>query len=95
LQHAIGQDKYGDPVDEWTPYKSGIWAEKQGVVGSEFYSSLTTGEKVDIKFETGYIQGTTSKMRIKHNDDIYEIIGPPVNIGDKNLKLLFYCRAVV
>jgi SPP1 family predicted phage head-tail adaptor len=89
------KDEFGELTGVYEVYKSNVWAEKQGVVGSEFYSSLTTGNKVDVKFETGYVQGITSEMRIKHSNDLYEIIGPPINIGDKNLKLLFYCRAVV
>jgi SPP1 family predicted phage head-tail adaptor len=89
------RDEYGELTGAYEAFKVNIWADKQGVVGNEFYTSLTAGEKIDAKFETGYFKGATSKMRIKHGEDIYEIIGPPINVGDKNLKLLFYCRAVV
>lgn len=88
------KDEYGELTGAYEAFKSNVWAEKQGVVGKEFYSALTSSDQVDAKFETGYFQGVKSDMRLKHGEDVYEIIGPPININDKNLKLLFYCRLV-
>ena len=94
LEHATGYDSYGEPTDEWTPFRSGVWAKKEDIIGKEFYSALTNDKQVEKKFSTGYIKGVKSEMRIKYGDDIYEIIGHPVNIGDKNMELLFYCSLV-
>lgn len=88
------QDDYGELTNEWIPFKSNIWAKKDPIIGKEFYSALTNEVQIDAKFTTGYFNGTTSEMRLKHNDRVYEIIGEPINIGDKNMELLFYCRLV-
>ena len=94
LKHSTGQDDYGEPVDDWIVFKGGVWASKEDVIGKEFYSSLATENSVEKKFTTGYIKGIKSEMRIKFGDDVYEIIGNPVNMGDRNIELLFYCRLV-
>nr|WP_312578225.1 phage head closure protein [Sedimentibacter sp.] len=94
LKPPTGRDGYGEPLDEWTAFKSNIWASKEDVIGKEFYSALTTENKVEKKFTTQYFNDISSEMRIKHGNDIYEIIGRPVNIGDRNIELLIYCRLV-
>lgn len=86
--------EYGSIVDEWVPYKTDIWADKSQLVGKEFYTALANDSNVDTKFTTGYITGVTSDMRIKHGTDIYEIIGQPINVKDRNMELLYYCRMV-
>jgi SPP1 family predicted phage head-tail adaptor len=95
LKHSTGRDEYGDPVDSWAPFKSNVWAKKESLIGKEFFSALTNGVQVDVKFSTGYFKGATSEMRLRCGEDLFEIVGPPVNIGDRNMELLFYCKAVV
>lgn len=94
LVHDTGQDDYGDPIDTWNVFKGGVWASKEPIIGKEFYTALTTDVQIDAKFLTGYFPGTNSTMRLKNGDCTYEIIGEPINIGDRNMELLFYCRLV-
>ncbi|WP_312107560.1 phage head closure protein [Lachnoclostridium sp.] len=94
LIRSSGQDNYGDSIDSWKVFKGGIWASKEPIIGKEFYTALTTDVQVDAKFLTGYFPGTNSAMRLKNGENIYEIIGEPININDRNIELLFYCRLV-
>ncbi len=94
LQRSSSYDNYGEPVDDWAPFKSGIWASKDPLLGNEFFSALTTENKVEVKFNMRYIPGITSEMRIKHGEEVYEIIGQPVNVKGLNRELLCYCRLV-
>ena len=94
LLPPTGFDDYGEPLDTWSVFKASVWAKKEDLIGKEFYSALTTESKVEKKFTTCYFKGVNSTMRIKHDSNIYEIIGEPVNIGDRNLELLFYTRLV-
>lgn len=96
LERVKNYDEYGEPVDDWVPVegKTGIWASKDPLLGNEFFSALTTENKVEVKFNMRYIPGITSEMRIKHGDEEYEIIGQPVNVKGLNRELLCYCRLV-
>lgn len=96
LEWGKGKDEYGDPIETWTPIedKVGIWASKDPLIGKEFFSALTTDNKVEVKFNMRYIPDITSAMRIQHGNDVFEIIGEPVNVKGLNRELLCYCRLV-
>lgn len=96
LKRVKNYDEYGEPVDDWVPVegKTGIWASMEPLLGNEFFSALTTENKVEVKFNMRYIPGITSEMKIKHGDKEYEIIGQPVNVKGLNRELLCYCRLV-
>lgn len=97
LQRVPEQNEYGetlDKLDKWGNFKTGIWASKEPLLGREFFSALSIDNKVDVKFNIRYIEGITSEMRIKHGTEIYEIVGPPINVKSLNRELLCYCRQV-
>ncbi|MCE5226702.1 MAG: phage head closure protein [Porphyromonadaceae bacterium] len=93
LKHITGQDDYGDPLDQWAIFKT-VRASKEPVLGNEFYSAQTTENKVEVKFNMRYFDGITSEMRIQHGVDIYEIVGPPIDVKSAHKELLCYCRLV-
>jgi SPP1 family predicted phage head-tail adaptor len=93
LKRVSGRDKYGEPIDTWEVFKAGIWASKDPLIGNEFFTALTTDSKVEVKFNMRYIPGITSEMRIKHGEEVYEILSA-VNVKGLNRELLCYCRLV-
>lgn len=93
LKRVSGRDDYGEPIDEWPVFKKGIWASKDSLLGNEFFTALTTDSKVEVKFNMRYTPGITNEMRIKHNDEIYEILSA-VNVKSLNRELLCYCKLV-
>lgn len=97
LEQDKGRDKYGEPVDTWVPVegKTGIWASKEPLIGKELFNALTVDNKVEVKFNMRFVSDIASDMRIQHGNEIYEIIGPPVNVKGLNRELLCYCRMVV
>lgn len=96
LKNGKGRDEYGDPIDAWEPVegKTEIWASKDPLIGNEFFTALTTENKVEVKFNMRFIPGITNDMRIRHGNEVYEIIGQPVNVKELNRELLCYCRLV-
>lgn len=94
LKRIKEKDEYGEPIDSWEPFKTGIWASKDPLIGKEFFTALTTDNKVEVKFNMRFIPDITSDMRIRYGNEIYEIIGPPVNVKGLNRELLCYCRLV-
>lgn len=93
LQRSTGQDDYGEPVDSWETYKSGIWAAKDPILGNEYFVSLTTDTKVEVKFNMRYVDGITNDMRIQHGQEVYEILSA-INVKSLNRELLCYCKLV-
>ena len=93
LQRVKGRDEYGEPVDEWQIFKAGIWASKDPLLGNEYFNALTTDTKVEVKFNMRYVPDITNDMRIRHGDEIYEILSA-VNVKGLNRELLCYCRLV-
>lgn len=94
LQRESGKNEYGELINDWVPFKKGIWASKDPLLGNEFFTALTTENKVEVKFNTRYTPGVTSEMRIQHGQEVYEILGPPVNVKSLNVELLLYCKLV-
>lgn len=93
LHRVKGRDEYGEPIEEWKPFKEGIWASMEPLLGNEFFAAYTTDSKVEVKFNMRYVPGITNDMRIKHGNDIYEILSA-VNVKGLNRELLCYCRLV-
>ncbi len=93
LKRVQGYDEFGEPVDEWQTHISGIWASYEPLLGNEYFTALTNDTKVEVKFNMRYVPGITNDMRIKHGNDIYEIISA-VNVKGLNRELLCYCRLV-
>lgn len=93
LQRTTERDDYGEPKDKWVIFKGGAWAAKDPLLGNEFFNSLTTNTKVEVKFNTRYIPGITNDMRIQHGAEIYEILSA-INVKSLNRELLCYCKLV-
>ena len=74
-------------------FKAGIWASKDPLLGNEYFNALATNTKVAVKFNMRYVPGITNDMRIRHGDEIYEILSA-VNVKGLNRELLCYCRLV-
>jgi len=87
------RDEYGEYIEDWDKFKEGIWASKDPLLGNEYFNALTTDTKVEVKFNMRYIPGITNEMRIKHNNEVYEILSA-VNVKGLNRELLCYCRLV-
>lgn len=93
LKHVSGQDDYGEPINTWEIFKS-VWASKDPLLGNEYFSSFTNNTKVEVKFNTRYIDGIMNEMRIQHGTEIYEILSA-IDVKSANVELLCYCRKVV
>lgn len=92
LKHATGYDDYGEPIDSWEVFKS-AWASKEPILGNEYFAALTTDTKVEVKFNCRYIPGITNEMRIKHCNEIYEILSA-IDVKSMHKELLCYCKLV-
>ncbi len=92
LQNKGGKDAYGEPIDDCKEFAT-VWAAADPLLGNEFFSSLTTESKVEIKFNSRYIPGVTNDMRIQYGSEVYEILSA-IDVKSLRKELLCYCRKV-
>lgn len=93
LQRTTGRDEYGEPIDEWTQVKT-VWASKFDLMGTDFYAAQTSDTKVEVKFSCRYTKDVSKDMRIQCGDEIYDIVGVPIDVDNKHRELLIYARLV-
>jgi SPP1 family predicted phage head-tail adaptor len=93
LKLQPGYDSHGEPVDEWVPVKTDIWASKEPILGNEFFAAEQTQSKVEVKFRTYYTPGVENEMRVQDSEGVYEILSA-INVKSLNRDLLMYCKKV-
>lgn len=90
----IGTGDYGDDLYDWiTVYN--VWAELQLGNGREFYGAQKINSEVSGLAKIPYQTGITKEMRVKYGDRTFEIIGPPVDIGERHIELELKLKEVV
>jgi SPP1 family predicted phage head-tail adaptor len=92
LSPPTESDDYGELIDEWSVFKS-VKASKEPLLGNEYFTAMTTNSNVEVKFNTRYIEDITNKMRIQHDNDIYEILSV-IDVNTEHKELLCYCKLV-
>ncbi len=92
LSPSTENDDYGEPLDDYGLFKS-VKASKEPIIGKELFEALTADTKMEVKFRTRYIAGVTNEMRVKHGNDVYEIVSA-IDIDTAHKELLCYCRQV-
>jgi SPP1 family predicted phage head-tail adaptor len=92
LRLVKGYDDFGSPVNTWETYKD-VWASKDPLLGNEYLVAQTTDSKVEVKFNMRYVDGVTNDMRIRHGDELYEILSA-INVKSLNRETLCYCKLV-
>ena len=74
FQKKVESDGPFQPLDEYEDYKS-LWAESRFLRGKNFYAARAANVKTDVEFIIRYRTDLDEKMRIKLNDEFYNIEG--------------------
>lgn len=94
LKKSAGRDKYGEPTDTWTPLIDRyIPAKIQPILGNEYFTALTTDTTVEAKIECRYMPGIENEMRVKHGNDVYEILSA-IDVDTAHVQWLLYVKLV-
>ncbi|SHJ06014.1 phage head-tail adaptor, putative, SPP1 family [Anaerovibrio lipolyticus DSM 3074] len=87
-----GVDDYGNSIDTWQDLTT-VWADIQPVSGREYLTANQATSETQYKIYIRYIPNINAKMRIVHNEQIYEILAV---LGDKRSNMLtIMCKEVV
>lgn len=84
----------GEPIKAFVVFKS-AYGEANEVYGEQKYLAMQQYNSETIKFRIHYITGLTSDMKIKFNNEFYEMVGPPDNVKYLNEELLIEAKRVI
>ncbi len=92
LRHKVTIQNYttspnavSEPVKTWADYAT-VWASIEPIRGKEFWDSQQVNAEITGKIKLRYLSGITSKMRVKYETRIFEILSV-INPGEKNREL--------
>ncbi len=63
------------------------WAAVNNLYGREFWEAKAQQSEKTVKFNCRYDRRINPKLYIKLNENFYEIVGEPDNIGYKNIEV--------
>ena len=79
-----GVDDYGNAIDSWQDLTT-VWADVVPVSGREYLTANQATSETTFKIYIRYIENINAKMRIVHNDNVFEILAV---LGDKRSGML-------
>ena len=79
------RDSMNVEVDSWADFAT-VWASIEPIRGKEFWDSQQVNAEITGKIKIRYLAGVISKMRVKYETRIFEIISV-INPGEKNSEL--------
>jgi len=88
------QDSELNWTDSWADTVS-VWAEPLDETSREVYRLKTENSEISRVFRIAYRSGVTAQQRIRYGTEYYQIIGKPINEGERNMSLLIATRAVI
>lgn len=93
IQYPCGTvDDYGNSLDSWENLTT-VWADIVPINGREYLTASQATSETQYKIYIRYIDGVNAKMRIIHNEQVYEILAV---LGDKRSNMLtIMCKEVV
>src|SRR5690554_4935398 len=81
-----GTGDYGDDIYDWKT-DSTVWAELQLGNGREFWEAQKINSEISGLAKIPYQTGIKADMRVKYGSRIFELIGPPVDIGERHVEM--------
>jgi SPP1 family predicted phage head-tail adaptor len=95
LQSVTGytQDDIGGEKPVWTTYAT-VWAAVEPMRGEEEIRQISTTARLRYKVEIRYRSGILAEHRILFGSTVLQIMGPPINVGSRNIRMELVCEEV-
>jgi SPP1 family predicted phage head-tail adaptor len=90
---TITQDEELNPVETWESLKT-VWAQPLEKTSREFFRLATMNAEITQAFRIRYAAGITAHMRVIFKETVLDIIGDPINEGERNISMLLSCKGV-
>ena len=91
---SITQDAELNSIITWLDWRT-VWASPLPKTGREYYKLATVNSEITEAFKIRYIAGVNSHQRIKFMNKYLEIIGDPINEGERNISLVLTCKGAI
>jgi SPP1 family predicted phage head-tail adaptor len=88
------QDSYGQPVDDYTPVISSIWASIEPATGRTFYAAEQAQTDVRIKVTIEYCTGITNDMVVFYGTRKLQIASVD-DYKEQHRELILMCRELI
>lgn len=94
LQSATAvEDDYGEDVETFAEYAP-VYADITPLSGKEFFDAQQVNSEISIKVIIRYRSDVKASHRVVFNDQILEIVAPPINPRFRNRELQLLCKVV-
>jgi SPP1 family predicted phage head-tail adaptor len=94
LAQSSQQNSYGEVEHSWNDIET-VWANVKTLQGRELFQAQQVHSEITSKIIVRYLTGITANMRIRYGSRILQIIGPPINVDEKNRYLELSCKEVI
>jgi SPP1 family predicted phage head-tail adaptor len=94
LVQSSVQNSYGEVENTWNDIQT-VWATVKTLQGRELFQANQVHSEITSKITIRYLTGITANMRLRYGNRILQIIGPPINIDEKNRYLELSCKEVI
>lgn len=91
LQKPVKSRSDGSLVTTWTDVAT-VWAAVHPLVGKEYHSAMQEQSESTHKINMRYRSDIRADWRIKLGNRELDIASPPINIDERNVELVLYCK---
>jgi len=90
---SITQDDELNVIEVWNDWRT-VWCKPISKASREFFRLKTVNAEITEVFKIQYNPNVTAHQRIRFRGKYLEIIGDPINEGEKDNELLLTCKGV-
>ena len=85
------QGDYNEPINTPVDFAT-VWASIEPIKGIEHFKSDQVNSEISHRIRHLYISGITPDMEIAFGTRIFELVGPPINIDERNFEMEVMCK---
>lgn len=90
-REAATKNEFSEEVSTWTPYAT-RWADVRPQGGREFWAAQQVIDDLSHEVRLRYMPGIRAKDRLVYRGRVFDIVSPPVNVGERGVELVLMCR---
>lgn len=88
---SVTRDTYGAETVTWVTHAT-VWASIEPLRGREFLEARMVQADVDTRIRIRYLSTVTPSMRVLWGARVFEIIAPPIHVGERRRETQLMCR---
>lgn len=90
-RESVTRNQFKEEVREWQPYAK-RWADVRPLGGKEFWAAQQVIDDLTHEVRLRFMPGINAKDRVVFAGRVFDIVAPPVNVGERNRELVLMCR---